>query len=640
MSLITIASCIPSVRVADCRYNAEEISRLVLQASSRGARIVLFPELCITGYSCGDLLQHRHLQQEAVRALAKILSDTAALDVVSIVGLPLVVADRLLNVAAVLHRGRIMGLVPKCYLPNYKEFYEQRWFASAFSLSAQQHELLGQDVPISRKILFRTPMCTFGIELCEDLWAPIPPSSALTLHGAEVIFNLSATNECVGKHDYLCRLISQHSAQTLSAYVYSSCGFGESSTDVVFSGNAMVCENGRFLARSPRFSLEPQMVVADIDVERLRSERLQNTTFHACAMQYSDDYTLIDVPISPAPPSVTHLTSSRPVNPHPFIPAPSEMTDTCQEIFSIQCAGLAKRLAHTKAQVAVLGISGGLDSTLALLVCARTMDLLGWDRQRVVAVTMPGFGTTDRTYTNAVNLVQSLGCTLREISIREACTLHLADIGHHAELHDVVYENTQARERTQILMDLSNELKGLVVGTGDLSEMALGWCTYNGDHISMYAVNASIPKTLVRHLVAYVAQQQEDTLTRTTLQDIIDTPVSPELLPPDEQGNIVQCTEDAVGPYELHDFFLYHHIRYGTSPTDLADLAEKAFQGKYDRATILRHLHTFLRRFFGQQFKRSCFPDGPKVGSISLSPRGDWRMPSDASPDTWLAEIS
>lgn len=636
-SFVRVAAAIPEVRVADCAFNAREITRAILEADRKGARMIVFPELSLTGYTCGDLFLQKLLLDRAVNGMRDILDATVGADIVSIVGLPLRADGQLFNVAVVLHGGSIMGVVPKCYLPNYKEFYEQRWFSSSFGNRSSECEILGQRVPLGHDLLFRTPECTFGIELCEDLWAPVPPSSCLAMNGAEIIFNLSASDECVGKHNYLCNLVSLHSAQLLSGYVYSSCGCGESSTDVVFTGNGLICENGSFLAKAERFSMEPQLLLGEIDVERLRNERLSNTTFRTCRRQMCHgDYRTIDISQESSS-SATRLI--RKIEPHPFIPAKENYDNTCHEIFSIQCAGLAKRLRHTRAESVVIGISGGLDSTLALLVCVRTMDLLGWNRDRVIGVTMPGFGTTGRTYGNAVNMIKALGCALMEISITEACRVHFRDIGHDEELHDIVYENAQARERTQILMDLANKHGGLVIGTGDLSEIALGWSTYNGDHISMYGVNAGIPKTLVRHLVQWVAEHQENQDIRHILLDVADTPVSPELLPSDEEGNIQQCTEEVVGPYELHDFFLYNFIRHGMSPEKLLRMAELAFGEKYSRTTLEHWSAVFFRRFFSQQFKRSCIPDGPKVGSISLSPRGDWRMPSDASPAMWLDKV-
>ena len=484
-------------------------------------------------------------------------------------------------------------------------------------------------------LLFETSDTTFGIEICEDVWAAVPPSSSLALQGAEIIFNLSADNEAIGKHAYLRSLLSQQSARCLAGYVFSSCGFGESTTDVVFAGNGLIYENGTLLAASERFSLEEQLVISEIDVEFLRTERRVNTTFAACRRRVAPEAA---IRISTELVNSRELNLTRTYDPHPFVPQGPTLDERCEEIFSIQVAGLAQRLTHTKAKSAVVGISGGLDSTLALLVCVKTFDKLGWPRKGIVGVTMPGFGTTDRTYTNALDLMTSLGVTVREVSIKKACLQHFEDIGHDASVHDVVYENSQARERTQILMDIANQTWGLVIGTGDLSELALGWATYNGDHMSMYGVNVSVPKTLVKHLVKWVAENGMDETSRSTLLDIVDTPISPELIPADENGNISQITEDLVGPYELHDFFLYHFLRGGFRPSKIFFLAVRTFKDVYDEETIRKWLQTFLRRFFNQQFKRSCLPDGPKVGSVSLSPRGDWRMPSDASSEAWLKE--
>ena len=632
---VKVAAAVPRVHVADCKFNAGQIEKEIIIADGKGVQIITFPELCITGYTCGDLFAQQLLLEEAELGLMQILNSTRQLDIISIVGMPVVCEGGLLNAAVVIQKGRVLGVVPKTYLPNYKEFYEMRWFVSASDVPAQTIRLCGQVAPLGSNLLFETSDTTFGIEICEDVWAAVPPSSSLALQGAEVILNLSADNESIGKHAYLRSLLSQQSARCLAGYVFSSCGFGESTTDVVFAGNGLIYENGTLLAASERFSLEEQLVVSEIDVEFLRTERRVNTTFAACRRRVAPE---VAVRVSTELVNSRELNLTRTYDPHPFVPQGPTLDERCEEIFSIQVAGLAQRLTHTKAKSAVVGISGGLDSTLALLVCVKTYDKLGWPRKGIVGVTMPGFGTTDRTYTNAVDLMTSLGVTVREISIRKACLQHFEDIGHDAAVHDVVYENSQARERTQILMDIANQTGGLVIGTGDLSELALGWATYNGDHMSMYGVNASVPKTLVKHLVKWVAENGMDETSRRTLLDIVDTPISPELIPADENGNISQITEDLVGPYELHDFFLYHFLRGGFRPSKIFYLAARTFKGVYDEDTIKKWLHTFLRRFFNQQFKRSCLPDGPKVGSVSLSPRGDWRMPSDASSDAWLRE--
>ena len=634
---VKVASAIPSVKVADCQYNVQQIESLVIQAEGKGIEIICLPELSLTAYSCGDLFNQQLLLDEAEMALIHLMNNTRSLNIISIVGLPVPYRGCLLNCATVLQRGKILGLVPKTFLPNYKEFYEKRWFQSGADIPDGTVLICGQQVKVSPRLLFNTPSCMFGVELCEDLWAPVPPSSTLTLAGADIIFNLSADSDAVGKYAYLQSLVSQQSARCICGYVFSSCGFGESTQDVVFSGKGLIYENGTLLAETKRHQYEAQMLEAEIDVERLRAERRMNTTFAACATQWSmvnGQWSIIDTERVPARP----FSLTRIIDAHPFVPTGARLDERCQEIFDIQTEGLAKRILHTGAETVVVGISGGLDSTLALLVCVSAFDRLGKNRRGIVGITMPGFGTTDRTYTNAVNLMKLLGITIREISIKEACLQHFADLGHDIDKHDVTYENGQARERTQILMDAANQMKGFVVGTGDLSELALGWATYNGDHMSMYGVNASVPKTLVRHLVNWVAARTKDESTQQTLLDIVDTPISPELIPADEQGNITQKTEDLVGPYELHDFFLYYLLRWGFRPAKIYLLARQAFGQTYDDATIRKWLRTFCRRFFAQQYKRSCLPDGPKVGSCSLSPRGDWRMPSDASAELWLKE--
>ena len=633
---VKVAAAVPRVKVADCKFNAREIEKEIIIAEGKGVQIIAFPELCVTGYTCGDLFAQQLLLEEAEMELIQIINNTRQLDIIAILGMPVALNGMLLNTAVVIQKGKVLGVVPKTYLPNYKEFYEKRWFTSAVDVSETSVRLCGQVVPMGANLLFEMADTTFGIEICEDLWATIPPSSSLALQGAEILFNLSADNEGIGKHNYLCSLISQQSARCIAGYVFSSCGFGESTTDVVFAGNGLIFENGTMVARSNRFSFEGQVVISEIDVEHIRTERRVNTTFAACrahcapgeAVRVSTEYV-----------NSKDLNLTRTFEPHPFVPQGAALNERCEEIFSIQVSGLAQRLMHTHAQSAVVGISGGLDSTLALLVCVKTFDTLEWPRKGIVGVTMPGFGTTDRTYTNAVDLMNSLGITVREVSIKEACIQHFKDIDHDMDVHDVVYENAQARERTQILMDIANQTNGMVIGTGDLSELALGWATYNGDHMSMYGVNGSVPKTLVKHLVKWVAENDMDETSRATLLDIVDTPISPELIPADENGNIKQITEDLVGPYELHDFFLYYFLRCGFRPSKIFFLAARTFKGMYDEETIKKWLRIFFRRFFNQQFKRSCLPDGPKVGSISISPRGDWRMPSDASSEAWLREV-
>ena len=637
---VKVASAIPSVKVADCQYNVEQIESLIVQAEGHGVEIICLPELSLTAYTCQDLFQQQLLLEEAEMALIHLMNFTRSLDIISIVGLPVTYKGSLLNCAAVIQKGKILGMIPKTYLPNYKEFYEKRWFTSGIDIAAGSLLVCGQQVPLNQFILFRTPSCTFGVEICEDMWAPIPPSSYLAMQGAEIIFNLSADNDLVGKYDYLKSLLAQQSARTISGYVFSSCGYGESTQDVVFSAKGLVYENGVLLAETPRHQLETQLLETEIDVERIRTERRINTTFAACASQSRKEAATI---IETERTEMREFGITRKIDPQPFVPSGKDLDERCREIFSIQTEGLAKRISHTGAQTVVVGISGGLDSTLALLVCVKAFDRLGISRRGIVGITMPGFGTTDRTYTNAVNLMKLLGITIREISIKDACIQHFKDLGHDMETHDVTYENSQARERTQILMDAANQMNGLVIGTGDLSELALGWATYNADHMSNYGVNCSIPKTLVKHLVAWVANSDVvNELARTTLLDIVDTPISPELIPADENGNIKQKTEDLVGPYELHDFFLYNMLRFGFRPPKIYYLAKIAFQkqneegrmaaesgdtsyntkyvsagivGFYDDETIKKWLKTFCRRFFTQQFKRSCLPDGRSGGS-------------------------
>ena len=637
---IKVAAAVPSVRVADCEYNLQQIENIIAMAEGRGVEVAVFPELCVTGYTCQDLFRQSLLLERAEESLLKLLDFTRNLDIISIVGLPVAVGDVLLNCAAVVQRGSLLGLVPKTYLPNYSEFYEKRWFASAHDIRPTEVHYAGGSVMVTpQPTLFRTcDGVLFGVEICEDVWAPVPPSSNLALAGADVVFNLSASDELIGKHAYLTDLLSQQSARTIAGYVYSGCGFGESSQDMVYAGNALIYENGRKLAEGRRFSLEPQFVEAQIDVERLRAERRSNSTY--VNARHGHEARLVDAEVTTG---ARDFELERDVDPHPFIPKTADMAASCEEILSIQAAGLAKRLVHTGCKTVVIGVSGGLDSTLALLVCVRAFDLLQLPRKGVVGVTMPGFGTTGRTHRNATALMESLGVSVREVSIGAAVEQHFRDIGHDMAVHDVTYENSQARERTQILMDIANQVGGIVVGTGDLSELALGWATYNGDHMSMYGVNAGVPKTLIRHLVKHAATTVDED-SRLTLLDIIDTPVSPELIPADDDGNISQKTEELVGPYELHDFFMYYLLRFGFRPAKIFMLARKAFSGgrdgaaSYDDDTIKHWLRTFILRFFAQQFKRSCLPDGPKVGSVSLSPRGDWRMPSDASAAMWLAE--
>lgn len=639
---VKVASAIPSVKIGDCNYNTLQIEGIMAQAEGLGVEIICFPELSITSYSCQDLFGQQVLLDNAEASIIKLLDFSHALNIIAIVGIPVNYKGTLLNCAAVIQKGKLLGLVPKTYLPNYKEFYEKRWFTPGDAYQDAVIRMCGQIVPLSSKLIFETPHCTFGIEICEDLWAPIPPSSMLALKGAEIIFNLSADNEGIGKNQYLRNLISQQSARCLSGYVFSGCGYGESTQDVIFAGNAFIYENGTMLSHSKRFSFEEQIVISEIDVERLRTERRINTTFAENMIRLKDELPYRQIETEQYVSSLNEFKLTRTINPLPFVPKDDTLEECCEEIILMQVEGLAKRIEHTHAQTVVVGVSGGLDSTLALLVCVATFDKLGLNRRGIVGITMPGFGTTDRTYTNAINLMKALGITIREINITDACLQHFEDLGHNPDVRDVVYENGQARERTQILMDAANQMNGFVVGTGDLSELALGWATYNGDHMSMYGVNASIPKTLVRHLVMWVANQTEEKIEKETLLDIVNTPISPELIPAEEDGTIKQKTEDLVGPYELHDFFLYNFLRYGFKPSKIFFLANQAFKNNkgYDDATIKKWLTIFFRRFFSQQFKRSCLPDGPKVGSCSLSPRGDWRMPSDACATAWLEECN
>ena len=638
---VNVAAAVPTVKVADVEYNVQQIESIIAQAEGRGIEVIVFPELCLTGYTCQDLFREQILLDRAEEAVIMLLDFTRKLDIVSVVGTPLIINGLLYNCAVIIQGGSIMGIVPKTYLPNYGEFYEKRWFASAQDLNPADIFFAGSTIHVSAEPqLFVTgDGMKFGVEICEDVWAPIPPSNNLALAGADIIFNLSASDELIGKHAYLKSLLAQQSARTISGYVYASSGFGESTQDVVYGGNAMLFENGKLLVEGDRFSLQPQIQMCQIDIEKLRAERRENTTF----INAQRGAHAIETALKHITPRDFVLT--RDIDPHPFIPKDSDMQDSCEEILNIQVAGLVKRLYHINAQKAVIGISGGLDSTLALLVTVKAFDKLGIDRKGIIGITMPGFGTTDRTYSNALKLMQTLDVTIREISIAKAVTQHFEDIGQNPKVHDITYENSQARERTQILMDVANKENAIVVGTGDLSELALGWATYNGDHMSMYGVNAGVPKTLIRYLVSYVAGE----MATETLLDIIDTPISPELIPADEQGMIKQKTEDLVGPYELHDFFIYYFLRYGFSPKKIFLLAQRAFctpspvsghEELYTEDVVKKWLTTFCRRFFTQQFKRSCLPDGPKVGSVSLSPRGDWRMPSDASYNIWLKECA
>lgn len=645
---IKVASAIPAVKVADIQYNLSEIEKQVIKAEGEGVEIIVFPELSLTGYSCQDLFQQQVLLDNIEIAVVQLLDFTRQLDITIIVGAPICVNSVLLNCALVIQHGKLLGIVPKTYLPNYGEFYEKRWFASSRDLQLQSIYYVGDKIDISTDIqLFSTSQgVRFGIEICEDLWSPLPPSNQLTLAGAELIFNLSASDDLIGKHNYLKTLVAQQSARTICGYVYSSCGFGESTQDVVYGGNALIYENGKLLAEAKRFEVETQIIISEIDIDRLRIERRANTTFVNAQrptmmqrLRANNQAILSNIPTCIPPSIQREFILTRSVYKYPFIPKGEELREHCEEILNIQVCGLAKRLLHINCKTVVIGVSGGLDSTLALLVASLAFDKLGYNRKGIIGVTMPGFGTTDRTYSNAITLMQKLDITIREINISESVKQHFADIEHDINLHNTTYENSQARERTQILMDISNQAGGIVIGTGDLSELALGWCTYNGDHMSMYAVNIGIPKTLIKHLVYYIAKDSTDEVTKCTLNDIINTPISPELTPADKNGNIIQKTEDLVGPYELHDFFLYYMLRFGFRPKKIFWLAQQAFKGEYADGIILHWLRIFYKRFFSQQFKRSCLPDGPKVGSVSLSPRGDWRMPSDAMCSEWIRDL-
>ena len=629
---IKTAAATPYITVADCNANGNEIIRLIHEMEKEHVKVMTFPELCITGYTCQDLFLQRRLLDSAWETLLKITKETVDVDAFVFVGVPFRNHGKLYNVAAVLNRGEIIGLVPKTYLPNYGEFYEQRHFASGLGC-LEYVDIEGKRVPFGTDILFiceEEPELVAAAEICEDLWVTLPPSVLHAQAGANLIVNLSASNEMVGKDSYRRDLVSGQSARLVCGYVYANAGEGESTQDLVFGGQNMIAENGVILAEGKRF--HNGIVYSEIDVQRLNDERRRLTTY-----QPADDSDHIKVCFHL---NVEETKLTRKYSQYPFVPSRKEERDMrCDEILNIQAMGLKKRMDHIHCHKATVGLSGGLDSTLALLVIARAFDLSGADRKDIHCITMPCFGTTDRTYQNACKLSQCLGATLSEINIKEAVNVHFRDIAHDPSVHDVTYENSQARERTQILMDSANQDGSILVGTGDLSELALGWATYNGDHMSMYGVNGSIPKTLVRYLVHHAADTCGDEALAAVLYDILDTPVSPELLPAEENGTIAQKTEDLVGPYELHDFFLYHFIRYGCPPRKILHLAELAFAGRYDRAAILKWLRTFFRRFFQQQFKRSCLPDGPKVGSVTLSPRGDWRMPSDASAALWLREL-
>lgn len=628
---VKVAAVTPDIRVADVEFNKEQICRKMDEAAASGAKIIVFPELCVTGYTCSDLFTQDVLLDHAREVLTEIAAHTRDMDALVFVGAPLAVDGELYNVAAAMNHGKILGLTTKTFLPNYGEFYEMRQFREGPE-KAREIEFDGEMVPFGPKILFTAKQMEHLIvaaEICEDVWSPVPPSIEAVREGATVIVNCSASDETIGKATYRESLIEGQSARLIAGYIYSNAGEGESTTDLVFGGHNLIAENGTILAESKRF--ENGIIYSEIDVNRLMSERRKNTTFKT-----AKERTLTRVPFDI---EITETELTRVFPSRPFVPSENrERAKRCEEILTIQAMGLKKRLEHTHAKCAVVGISGGLDSTLALLVTAKAFDALGLDRKHIISVTMPCFGTTDRTYNNACKMSLSLGAELREVPIAAAVMQHFKDIGHDPEDHSVTYENSQARERTQVIMDIANANGGMVIGTGDMSELALGWATYNGDHMSMYGVNASVPKTLVRHLVQYYADTTDDKELQEVLYDVLDTPVSPELLPP-KDGKIAQKTEDLVGPYELHDFFLYYFLRFGYAPSKIYRIARYSFAGEYDDETIYKWLRTFCWRFFAQQFKRSCLPDGPKVGTVALSPRGDWRMPSDACVASWMRDL-
>lgn len=630
---LKVCAVSPRVTVAGVQSNLNAALQEIEKANKNKVQILVFPELFLSGYTCGDLFLQTALQDACKSALTAVCRATENSALVVVIGLPLKFGASLYNCAAVVQNGMVVAVIPKTYIPNYNEYYEKRWFASGDGVNGTI-KLNGQEVPFGQTLVRLSDDAVLGVEICEDLWTPSSPGTSLALSGANIIVNLSASNEVVTKNDYRKNLICMQSAKDFCAYIYASAGVGESTTDLVFSGACTVAENGALLSEGERFAFNGSMAEACIDIEKLNAERAHNTSFTDAAKKLKEKLPEVSTPVEVS--DMEYNEVNRSFDPHPFVPSDTaEKDERCREILSIQSHALSKRMSHIGAQKAVIGISGGLDSTLALLVTARALKILNLPNENMICVTMPGFGTTDRTYQNAVDLIHAFGATFMEISIRDAARGHMADIGHDESVHDITYENTQARERTQILMDLANKHGAVLVGTGDLSELALGWCTYNADHMSMYGVNAGVPKTLVRHLVRNEAQQLPEEISKI-LNDILDTPVSPELLPPDGNGNIQQKTEETLGPYEVHDFYLYHFLRFGARPEKLLFMASRAFAGIYTEEQLKNWLKLFVRRFFINQFKRSCLPDGPKVGSVSLSPRGDWRMPSDADCSVWL----
>lgn len=630
---VRVAASVPELKVANVEFNTKEVIKEIKALDKEGVQIVTFPELCLTGYTCADLFSQDILITKSKEAIKEVIDSTKILDIISIIGAPIVCDNQLFNCGVVINKGEILGVVPKTYIPNYGEFYEKRWFSTSNTLTSKTINLFGKEVPIGIDLVFRDindSKFTFGIEICEDLWSPKAPSVEAALNGATMIFNLSASNEVIGKAQYRRNLINMQSAKNVCAYIYSSSGVNESSTDLVFSGYAGISENGSMLVENERFNFKTNHIISDVDIQRLMNNRIKDISFMGIGAINS--YRVINIDLKDNNNDLKRIYDA-----YPFVPSNEDKrAERCSEIINIQACGLAKRIKHTGMKKCVIGISGGLDSTLAFLVIIEAYRKLGISFDNLIGVTMPGFGTTGRTYNNALTLMKNYGVTMHEVSIKEASLQHFKDIGLEETDRSVTYENTQARERTQILMDIANKEGGLVIGTGDLSELALGWCTYNGDHMSMYAVNTSIPKTLVRYLVKYFADIEQNEECKKTILDILDTPISPELLPPSKDGKIEQQTESVVGPYILHDFFLYHFMRYGASPDKIKYIASKTFDGMYDEETIDKWLKFFIKRFFNQQFKRSCLPDGPKVGTISVSPRGDLRMPSDADSSIWL----